>query len=103
MPVWGRGMEHNLFRYIWRNSWRDQSLILVVVAVSYIFYFVSLDLPKQIVNRAIQGEAFVGGKTTAQFLNLSLGPIDWLGIPEMNLFKGFDLDQLSYLVALCFS
>ena len=48
-------MELNLFRYIWRNSWRDQSIILVVVAIAQVFYFVSLDLPKQIVNRAIQG------------------------------------------------
>ena len=67
-------MEHNLFRYIWRNSWRDQSLILVVVAISHVFYFVSLDLPKQIVNQAIQGEAFEGGRTTAPFLDLSDRP-----------------------------
>jgi putative ABC transport system ATP-binding protein len=103
VPVWGAGMEHNLFRYIWRNSWRDQVPILVVVALSYVFYFVSLDLPKQIVNRAIQGEAFEGGRTTAPFLHLSIGPIDWLGLPEMTLFHGFDLEKLPYLVALCFS
>jgi putative ABC transport system ATP-binding protein len=94
-------MEHNLFRYIWRNSWRDQSLILVVVAISYIFLFVSLDLPKQIVNRAIQGQAFEGGATTAPFMKFSIGPIDWLGIPEIHLFSGFQLEQEPYLVALC--
>jgi putative ABC transport system ATP-binding protein len=103
MPVWGAGMEHNLFRYIWRNSWRDQSVILAVVAVSYVFYFVSLDLPKQIVNQAIQGGAFKGGRTTASFLDLSIGPIDWLGLPEITLFHGFDLEKVPYLVALCFS
>ena len=103
MPVWGAGMEHNLFRYIWRNSWRDQSAILVVVAISYVFYFVSLDLPKQIVNRAIQGEAFEGGRTTAPFLEFSIGPIDWLGLPHVTLFEGFQLEQIPYLVALCFS
>jgi putative ABC transport system ATP-binding protein len=103
MPVWGAGMEHNLFRYIWRNSWRDQSVILIVVVIAQVFYFVSLDLPKQIVNQAIQGEAFQGGTTTVPFLDLSVGPIEWLGMPEVSLFQGFDLDRLSYLVALCFA
>ena len=96
-------MEHNLFRYIWRNSWRDQSVILVVVAISYVFYFVSLDLPKQIVNQAIHEQAFADGQTTAPFLDLSIGPIDWLGLPEVTLFQGFQLDKIAYLVALCFS
>jgi putative ABC transport system ATP-binding protein len=103
MPVWGAGMERNLFRYIWRNSWRDQSVILVVVAISYVFYFISLDLPKQIVNRAIQGEAFEGGRTTAAFMDFSIGPIEWLGLPQVTLFEGFQLDQVAYLVALSFS
>ncbi len=103
MPVWGAGMEHNLFRYIWRNSWRDQSVILVVVAISYVFYFISLDLPKQIVNQAIQGGAFKDGQTTASFLDLSIGPIDWLGLPEITLFHGIDLEKVPYLVALCLS
>lgn len=103
MPVWGAGMEQNLFRYIWRNSWRDQTAILVIVAVSYIFYFISLDLPKQIVNEAIQGEAFAAGNTTAKFLHLSIGPIEAIGLPELTLFPGFDLARIPYLVALCFS
>ncbi|HET6622210.1 MAG TPA: ABC transporter transmembrane domain-containing protein [Dongiaceae bacterium] len=96
-------MERNLFRYIWRNSWRDQSVILVVVAISYVFYFASLNLPKTIVNQAIQGEAFEGGRTTASFLDLTIGPIGWLDFPEVTLFQGFQLDKIAYLVALCFS
>ena len=103
MPVRGAGMEQNLFRYIWRNSWREQSVILAIVAVSYVFYFISLDLPKQIVNEAIQGEAFAAGNTTAEFLHLSIGPIEAIGLPELTLLPGFDLDRISYLVALCFS
>lgn len=93
-------MEHSLFRYIWRNSWRDQSLILIIVVISYVFYFVSLDLPKQIVNKAIQGEAFDGVRT-APFLNLTIGPYDFLGMPEITLFPGFELGRMQYLVALC--
>ena len=96
-------MEHNLFRYIWRNSWRDQSLILVIVVIAQVFYFVSLDLPKQIVNRAIQGEAFDGGAATASFLHFSFGPYPSIGIPEFTLLSGFQLERLPYLVALCFS
>jgi putative ABC transport system ATP-binding protein len=96
-------MEQNLFRYIWRNSWRDQSLILVIVVIAQVFYFVSLDLPKQIVNRAIQGEAFQNGAATATFLHFSFGPYPSLGIPEFTLFPGFELERLPYLVALCFS
>ena len=51
-------MDRSLFKYIWKNSWHDQLVILSIVLVSQIFYFVSLDLPKQIVNNAIQGDAF---------------------------------------------
>jgi putative ABC transport system ATP-binding protein len=96
-------MEQNLFRYIWRNSWRDQSLILVIVVIAQVFYFVSLDLPKQIVNRAIQGEAFENGATSATFLHFSFGPYPSVGIPELTLFPGFQLERLPYLVALCFA
>ena len=95
-------MDRNLFKYIWRNSWRDQLAILAIVAVSQIFYFISLDLPKQIVNNAIQGAAFKGNPT-APFLRLTLGPYDWLGLPKVTLFDGFQLDRVNYLIALCFS
>ena len=39
-------MERNLFKYILKHSMRDQVLILIVVAVSLAFYYVSLDLPQ---------------------------------------------------------
>ena len=54
-------MDRNLFRYIWKHSRREQLLILGIVLLSLPFYFVSLDLPKYIVNDAIQGRAFTGG------------------------------------------
>src|SRR5262245_36997429 len=96
-------MEDSLFRYIWRNSWRDQSIILGIVVIAQVFYFISLDLPKQIVNQAIQGEAFADGNVTAKFLHLTVGPIDSIGLPEFTLFPGFELERVPYLVALCFS
>lgn len=96
-------MEHSLFRYIWRNSWRDQSVILAIVVISQVFLFISLDLPKQIVNQAIQGEAFEGGVQTARFLEIVVGPFESLGLPQMTLSPGFELERVPYLVALCFA
>src|SRR4029450_4147598 len=58
-------MDRSLFRYIWQHSRRDQLIVCAVVLASLPFYFASLDLPRRIVNEAIQGGAFRGGKTTA--------------------------------------
>ena len=99
-------MERNLFKYIWRYSWRDQVYILAIVALLQVFYFVSLDLPKRIINDGIRGAAFHVGDTkldTLPFLEVSFGPYSWLHIPEVTLFGGFHLDQMQYLIALCFS
>jgi putative ABC transport system ATP-binding protein len=116
-------MEPNLFKYIWRHSRRDQVVILVVVVASLLIYLISLELPKRIVNEAIQGEAFqvetvsdpsdacalkcpaqtiVDPDKTAPFLDLTLPLPDWLGGP-IHLFDGFQLPQVEYLFALCFS
>ena len=65
-------MDKSLFRYIWRHSRRDQLIILAVVLASLPFYFLSLDLPRKIVNEAIQGRAFESGNQTAPILNLQL-------------------------------
>ena len=54
-------MEKSLFRYIWRHSKRDQLIVCAVVLASLPFYFASLDLPRRIVNEAIQGKAFAHG------------------------------------------
>lgn len=94
-------MEPKLFKYIWRHSWRDQLIILVIVASSLGIYFISLDLPKRIVNDAIQGGAFKASDT-ADFLKFTLPLPDFLGGPIL-LFEGFGLDKISYLFALCFS
>lgn len=94
-------MEPNLFKYIWRHSRRDQVVILVIVVASLLIYLISLELPKRIVNEAIQGEAFKDS-ATAPFLDLTLPLPDWLGGP-IPLFGGFSLDNVEYLFALCFS
>ncbi len=61
-------MERNLFKYIWRHSWRDQVYILVIVALLQVFYFISLDLPKRIVNDGIRGEAFREPRSRSQLI-----------------------------------
>ena len=65
-------MEPKLFKYIWHHSKREQSAILFLVVLSLPFYFISLDLPKSIVNKGIQGEGFVGAGSTQSFLRF-----DW--------------------------
>ena len=51
-------MEKRLSRYIWTHTRGQQLWILLVVAVSMVPYFLSFDLPKQIVNGPIQGQGF---------------------------------------------
>ncbi|MBX6321382.1 MAG: ATP-binding cassette domain-containing protein [Rhodospirillaceae bacterium] len=92
-------MERNLFRYILRHSKREQAMILLVVLLSQFFYFISLDLPKRIVNDAIQGERFPSPDATQPFLRIELPTLDILPHP-VTLFHGFDLDRIGYLVAL---
>jgi putative ABC transport system ATP-binding protein len=97
-------MERNLFKYIWRHSWRDQVYILVIVAMLQVFYFISLDLPKRIVNDGIRGDAFKKADVhTLPFMQVSFGPYPSIGMPEVTPFGGIPLDQMQYLFALCFS
>ena len=51
-------MEPSLLKYIWTHTWRQQLFILMIVGLSMIPYFMSFDLPKQIVNGPIQGDGF---------------------------------------------
>ncbi|WP_417694057.1 ATP-binding cassette domain-containing protein [Roseibium sp.] len=70
-------MEKSLFRFIWRFSARQQLFILLVTVFSYPISYVLLELPKLIVNDAVQGDSF-----------------------PREVF-GFEFDQISYLVLLC--
>lgn len=70
-------MEKSLFKFIWRYSAPQQMTILLITVIAYPVTYVLLELPKLIVNDAIQGENF---------------PRDLWGL---------EFDQLSYLVILC--
>src|SRR5258707_15863647 len=51
-------MEPTLFRFIWKHSLRQQLVVLVLTGMSFPFFYYSLDLPKTIINQAIQGRGF---------------------------------------------
>jgi putative ABC transport system ATP-binding protein len=90
-------MEKSLARYIWSNTRLQQLWILAVVALSMIPYFLSFDLPKQIVNGPIQGSGFEGEGATQTFMHLSYTfPV----IGKVEFFSGLQLDRLQTLMAL---
>ncbi len=91
-------MERRLFTYIWRHSLREQLRIIALIALSLPFYFLSLNLPKLIVNGPIQGDGFADGAARTYY---AVALPDWLG--GVRLFDGLDLDRISALFALSFT
>ena len=69
-------MDKNIFRFVYRFSKREQIYILILTGSSFPFLYLSLDLPKTIVNDAIGGADF---------------PVFVLG---------FELEQVPYLFTL---
>ena len=103
MPTESRvGMETNLFRYIWQHSRREQLGILFLVAASLPFYFLMLNLPKDIVNRGIQGQGFAGPTDTQTFLRTPLPLSETLTGQQLFIYEGVPLDQTALLLALSF-
>src|SRR5258706_2051736 len=74
-------MERSLFGFIIRYSKRDQLLIAPLVLATMLVYYLTLDLPKTIIDKAIQGSSFPTPDSKASFL-------------------GFPLDRIEYLLAL---
>ena len=72
-------MESSIFRFVLRFSLREQAFLLALTIVSYPFFFLSLDLPKTIINEAIDTD-------TSAF------PVDVFGV---------ELGQIEYLLVLC--
>ena len=71
-------MDSRFLSFVWRHSRRDQLIILALTIASFPLVYVSLLIPKLIVNDAISGTDF----------------------PKRVL--GLELGQIPYLVALCF-
>lgn len=76
--------------------------ILVLIVAALPFYWMSLDVPKRIVNEALQGEAFVDGETTARLFNIAFDLPEFLGGGTLTIFEGRLFDQIGYLLALSF-
>lgn len=93
-------MDKSLFKYIWQHSRRDQILICAVVLISLPFYYLSLDLPRRIVNEAIQGNAFKQGNDTVPFLVFHFDMPSWLGGGQLRLFDGISADRMELLFGL---
>ncbi len=72
-------MEPTIFKYIFRYSMRQQIYLLIVTAVSLPFLYYSLDLPKTIINEAI----------------------DAAGKDFPKSIFGIELLQIEYLLVLC--
>ena len=95
-------MDQSIFRYTWRYSKLDQIWLLVIVVVSLPFYFLSLDLPKSIVNGPIQGQGFSGPNDTETAMRIAFDLPGWLfGGGEVVLFDGLELGRITMLIYLC--
>ena len=94
-------MQRNLFTYIWRHSRPEQIVILGLVVLAQIFYFMSLTVPKSVINNGIQGNAFKDSKTIP-FLVFELDLSAILPGKIIRIFDGFQVDQLGYLVTMSF-
>jgi len=95
-------MDQSIFKYTWRYSKREQIWLLVVVVVSLPFYFLSLDLPKRIVNGPIQGQGFASPTDTETAGRIALSAPEWLfGGGSIVLFEGFELERIPMLLYLC--
>ena len=90
-------MDNRLSRYIWKHTKKQQIWILWIVAISMIPYFLSFDLPKQIVNGPIQGEGFESEGATQLFMHMD---VDIPGWGNVVLFPGLELDRVGTLFGL---
>ncbi|HSF93601.1 MAG TPA: ABC transporter transmembrane domain-containing protein [Thermohalobaculum sp.] len=72
-------MERSFLKFVWRYSKREQIYILALTFLSFPLVYYSLEIPKIIVNEAINGRQF----------------------PRTIL--GFEFEQIPYLLLMCFA
>lgn len=90
-------IDPSISRYIWTHTRPQQVWILIVVLLSMIPYFMSFDLPKQIVNGPIQGQGYTAPGDTQLFMHWTMD-LPFLG--EVTLFPGIELGREGMLLAL---
>ncbi|MBB4003693.1 MAG: ABC transporter transmembrane domain-containing protein [Aurantimonas endophytica] len=94
----GDQLDESIFGYVWRHTKRQQLWLFFVLALSLPLYYLTLDLPKRIVNGPIQGE-WAAGETQPLFRWTPTLP-DFLGGGTLQLFGGIEVDRFGMLVAL---
>ena len=96
-------MERNLLKYVWNHSRSDQLWMVVIILASMPTYFLSLELPKRIVNSPIQGVGFENPGDTGFFLQTYLPFGETLFGEPVLLFEGFEFERIGFLMALSFT
>jgi putative ABC transport system ATP-binding protein len=90
-------IEPSITRYIWTHTRPQQVWVLSIVLISMVPYYMSFNLPKDIVNGPIQGGGFDEPGATQIFLR-------WVpdipGIGPVTILPGWELDRLGMLFAL---
>ncbi len=66
-------METSLLRFIWHHSRRQQLVVILLTLLSFPVLYLSLELPKWIINDALSGRDMVH-----EFLGMSLEPVPFL-------------------------
>ena len=74
--------------------------MLVVILASMPTYFLSLELPKRIVNGPIQGAGFENPGDTQIFLSFNLPFGETIFGAPVNLFPGFEMERVNFLFTL---
>lgn len=94
--------HQSLYSYIWKHSRRDQLVIIAIALAAQPFYFLTLTLPKLIINGPIQGDGFPTETSTRNFMHLVLDVPEWLG-GQWVFWQGIALERAPYLFALSFA
>src|SRR3954464_11113632 len=94
-------MQRNLFPCVWRYPRGEQIVILMLVVLEQTFYFLSLTVPKSIVNNGITGIAFKD-HPTIPFRSWELDLSAIFPGKVIRILDGFQVDQLQYLVIMSF-
>ncbi len=73
--VWFRNdlIERTLFEFIWKYSKRDQLILLLVTALLFPLLYLTLELPKRIINDAIGAQG-----DTVQVAGIAIGQVTFL-------------------------
>ena len=85
-------MESSIFKFIIRYSMKAQVTVLIITMLSLPFYYLSLEIPKKIINRALGvGEDDIAGGV----MGSNIQSFDFFG------YDLFELDRLPLLFAFC--